>query len=127
MKTKNVIQLSSLASIWGGSFIFIRVLAPFLIFFPIRHTIDLHIIENILVLAFLCSAVAYIIYYRLIADVGPSKALTVTFLMPVFGFIWGVIFLNEIITRQMLLGCFFIIGGTVLVLTKMKSKLFSYS
>lgn len=46
-------------------------------------------------LGFLCTAVAYILYFRLIADVGPSRALAVTFLIPPFGVLWGALLLGE--------------------------------
>ena len=63
----------------------------------------------------LSSAIAYLLYYRLIADVGPTRALTVTFLQPVFAMIWGAIFLGESITAVMLLGCGLVLAGTMLV------------
>ncbi|MGO4325777.1 DMT family transporter [Cupriavidus sp. 2TAF22] len=43
----------------------------------------------------LCTAIAYILYYRLIADLGPVRSLTVTFLIPPFGIVWGALFLGE--------------------------------
>ena len=46
-------------------------------------------------LGFICTAFAYILYFRLIADIGPVKSLTVTFLIPPFGVLWGAIFLGE--------------------------------
>ncbi len=67
--------------------------------------------------AILCSALAYLIYYRLMAKVGPTKALTVTFLMPVFGFLWGALFLGETISLRMILGALVILGGTLLVVS----------
>lgn len=73
---------------------------------------------NVLALALLCSAVAYLLYYRLIADVGPTRALTVTFLMPAFGMLWGALFLGEAITATMLGGAGLIVAGTVLVLRR---------
>src|SRR5262249_9975857 len=60
-------------------------LLPLIPFSPIRGSVDSHIILNMLGLAILCSAIAYLLYYRLINDIGPARALTVTFLMPVFG------------------------------------------
>lgn len=42
-----------------------------------------------------CTAFAYILYFRLIADLGPVRSLTVTFLIPPFGIAWGVLFLGE--------------------------------
>jgi drug/metabolite transporter (DMT)-like permease len=73
------------------------------------------VILSILALSLLCSTVAFVIYFRLIADVGPTKALTVTFLMPAFGMIWGALLLNEHITLVMLAGCGLILLGTALV------------
>ena len=66
--------------------------------------------------ALLCSAVGYIIYYRLIADVGPTRALTVTFLIPVFAMLWGFLFLGEVVTWSMGLGAAIILAGTYLVI-----------
>jgi drug/metabolite transporter (DMT)-like permease len=63
-------------------------------------------------LSLLCSAVAYVLYFRLIADVGPTRAMTVTFLMPAFGMFWGYVFLNETITLPMLAGAALIVAGT---------------
>jgi drug/metabolite transporter (DMT)-like permease len=74
------------------------------------------ILLNLMGLALLCSAVAYLLYYRLIANLGPVKALTVTFLMPIFGLLWGALFLDETITVQMVVGCGLILSGTRLVL-----------
>ncbi|MCM3607664.1 DMT family transporter [Cupriavidus pauculus] len=42
-----------------------------------------------------CTAIAYVLYFRLIADLGPVKSLTVTFLIPPFGIVWGWMFLGE--------------------------------
>ena len=92
------------------------VLMPAVPFSPPRLEVTPLVIGGVIAFAILCSAVAYLLYYRLIADVGPTKALTVTFLMPVFGMIWGVIFLREIITLSMIVGAALIIFGSNLVL-----------
>ena len=73
------------------------------------------VVANVLGLALLCSAVAYVLYYRLIADVGPTRAMTVTFLMPAFGMLWGALFLAETITLPMIAGCALIVAGTAAV------------
>ncbi|GAB3264512.1 DMT family transporter [Chitinimonas naiadis] len=65
-------------------------------------------------LAVACTAVAYFMYFRLIAHVGPSKAITVTFLIPLFAIIWGWLFLDEMLTRSMMLGGSIILLGTAL-------------
>lgn len=64
--------------------------------------------------ALLCTAVAYILFFRIIARAGPSKALTVTFLVPVFALGYGVVFLGEQITEWMLLCGLVIVSGTAL-------------
>ncbi|WP_151635313.1 DMT family transporter [Noviherbaspirillum aerium] len=66
-------------------------------------------------LALLCSAVAYFIYFRLIADLGPTRALTVTFLIPLFALAWGAIFLGETINANTLIGCALVVLATWLV------------
>jgi drug/metabolite transporter (DMT)-like permease len=71
---------------------------------------------NLLLLALLCSGVAYLLYYRLIRDIGPTRALTVTFLMPAFGMLWGAWLLDESITEGMIWGACLIVAGTAAVL-----------
>ena len=66
--------------------------------------------------ALVSTTVAFIFYYRLIADVGPVKAITVTLLVPVFGMVWGVIFLGEPITAGRVVGCAIILAGCSLIL-----------
>lgn len=60
-----------------------------------------------------CTGLAYILYFRLLAVLGP-KAISVTFLIPVFAVIWGFIFLGERITPAMAIGCAVIVAGTAL-------------
>ncbi len=67
-------------------------------------------------LGVLCTGIPYLLYFRLIADVGPARALTVTFLIPVFGMLWGALFLGEAITAPMLLGGALVLAGTALIL-----------
>jgi drug/metabolite transporter (DMT)-like permease len=63
-----------------------------------------------------CTGAAYALYFRLIADVGPTRALTVTFLIPVFGMLWGALFLGEVITPVMAAGGACVLAGTALIL-----------
>ena len=67
-------------------------------------------------LAIVSTTVAFIFYYRLIADVGPVKAITVTLLVPIFGMVWGVVFLGEPVTPGRLAGCAVILAGCSLIL-----------
>ena len=92
------------------------VLLPVVPFAPPLGTVTPLVIANVLGLALVCSSIAYVLYYRLIADVGPTRALTVAFLIPVFGMLWGALFLDETITLPMIAGCALVIGGATAVL-----------
>ncbi|HEY0857430.1 MAG TPA: DMT family transporter [Albitalea sp.] len=63
-------------------------------------------------LAIACTGVAYVLYFRLIAHVGPANAIAVTFLIPVFAVLWGWLFLGEVLTGAMVAGCGVILLGT---------------
>jgi drug/metabolite transporter (DMT)-like permease len=62
----------------------------------------------------LCTGVAYILYFRLIENIGPARSLTVTFAVPVFAVIYGVLFLGESISPWMVFCGFIILCGTAL-------------
>lgn len=91
------------------------VLLPFLPLSPVRADVTPFVMLIAAMLALLCSAVAYFIYFRLIADLGPTKALTVTFLIPLFALMWGAIFLQEAINLNTLVGCALVVLATWLV------------
>ena len=71
---------------------------------------------SLAVLAVVCTGGAYVLYFRLISNVGPTNAITVTFLIPAFAVIWGALFLGELITLPTLLGCLVILLGTALAI-----------
>ncbi|MEO8561036.1 MAG: DMT family transporter [bacterium] len=66
-------------------------------------------------LAVLCTALAYPLYFHLIAAVGPTNTTTVTYLIPLFGTVWGALFLGEPITNGMLVGLAMILSSVLLV------------
>ena len=66
-------------------------------------------------LAFFCTGLAYILYFRLIAHAGPANAVAVTYLVPIFAVLWGGLFLDERLTPSLVLGCVVIFVGTALV------------
>lgn len=69
----------------------------------------------VLALGVVCTAVAYLVYFRLVARVDPTHASVVTYLVPVFGIAWGALFLGETITLGMLAGAAVVLVGVVLV------------
>ena len=65
-------------------------------------------------LAVICTGVAYLIFFRLIQDVGPTQSLSVTFLIPVFGVLWGALLLGEPVGWNTLAGGALVLCGTAL-------------
>src|SRR5690349_2283036 len=70
-------------------------LMPLLPFTTIPGPLTGVVVANVLALAIGSTAIAYLIYFKLIADIGPQRALTVTFLVPLFGVLWAALFLGE--------------------------------
>ena len=68
----------------------------------------------LIALGVLCTGIAYALYFRLIARIGPTKTMAVTFLIPAFAILWGVVFLDESVGLVMLGGCAVILLGTAL-------------
>jgi len=91
-------------------------LMPLLPFATIPGPVTVLVGANVVALALASTALAYLIYFRLIADAGPQRALTVTFLIPLFGVLWGFLFLGEPVTASMLAGGALVVAGTALAL-----------
>jgi drug/metabolite transporter (DMT)-like permease len=92
------------------------LLLPFIALSPPTVTPTALVAASILALGLVCGAVAYVLYFRLIADIGATGALTVTYLIPVFGVLWGALLLGEPLSASMLAGGALVILGTVFVL-----------
>ena len=71
---------------------------------------------SLLAVGFLCTSLAYILYFRLIADIGPLRSLTVTFLVPPFAVLWGFLVLDETISSGFLSGSAVILLSVWLIL-----------
>ncbi|HXD05205.1 MAG TPA: DMT family transporter [Burkholderiaceae bacterium] len=91
----------------------LALVIPTLVFWP-RSAPSALSWANVAGLAILCTGLAYVLYFRLIAHIGPANAITVTFLIPAFAVAWGAMFLGETLTPQMLIGCLVILLGTSL-------------
>ncbi len=95
----------------GSSFI----LAPVsLVDLPMHEVSDTAVLA-MLALVVLCTAFAYQLYYYLIISAGPTKALTVTLLVPIFGVIWGALLLQESISPGMIVGLLLVLFSVGLV------------
>jgi drug/metabolite transporter (DMT)-like permease len=72
----------------------------------------------VIALGLLCSGVAYLPFFTLVRDIGPSRTLSVTFVVPVLGVLWGWLFLGEAVTAGVLLGAALVLAALVAVLRK---------
>jgi drug/metabolite transporter (DMT)-like permease len=90
------------------------VLLPFTLYTWPTTPISITAWAALVGLGLVCTAIAYVLYYRLLIRVGPPRAMTVTFLIPVFGVLWGWLFLGESITLRIVLGGGVILLGTAL-------------
>lgn len=91
------------------------LLVPALGIDPPRDAPSLGPIAAVVALGLVSTGVAYLIYFRLIAELGATSALTVTYLVPVFGVLWAALFRGEEITVGMLAGAAVVLGGVLLV------------
>ena len=98
--------VTTTGSLWGAS---IGLAIPALLTWP-SETPTLHAWAALGIAGLLCTALAYVLYFRLMTRMGPARAMTVTYLIPVFANLVGVMVLDEVVTPWML-GC-----GLVIVL-----------
>lgn len=61
-----------------------------------------------------CTALAFVMYFRLIARAGPATAMTVTYLIPVFGVTWGALLLDERLPSSAIAGALLVLAGVAL-------------
>jgi drug/metabolite transporter (DMT)-like permease len=69
---------------------------------------------SVIALGVACTGIAYMLFFHLIAVAGPARAITVTFVIPIFGILWGAMFLGEHVSMGMIEGCAVILIGTAL-------------
>ena len=97
-------------SMWAATVV-MALASPF---YPTSTQPTLGVWTAVAAMGVLCTGVAYLIYFRLIQDMGPISALSVTFLIPVFGIWWGVLFLEEQIDWSTIIGAVVVLAGTAL-------------
>ena len=106
--------LPALVTATGSQLGAMLVLAlPALWYWPAR-TPSLQAWLSLLAVGVVCTGIAYVLYFRLIEQAGPARALAVTFLVPVFAVFYGVLFLGESVTGWMLFCGAVIVCGTAL-------------
>ena len=91
------------------------IIAPATPFFPVVSAANIWVVICVLMLGILCSGIAYVLYFKLIDEIGAAPATTVTFLVPVFGVLWGSLILYEHVGWISVIGGLLIITGTALI------------
>lgn len=105
---------TSLGQLAGSTFL----LVPLAAFSLPAAPPTLPVVFAVLALALLCTSFAYLIYFRLISAAGPTTAASVTFLVPFFSILWGVLFLQEPLSLGMFLGLGVILSSVGLVISQ---------
>ncbi|MFL5926091.1 MAG: DMT family transporter [Gaiellaceae bacterium] len=96
--------------------LFLTALAylPFALLRWPSETPSRHVIESVLGLAVICTAVAFIVFFALIAEVGPVRATVITYINPAVAAVLGVTLLSEHLTRGMVIGFALVLAGCAL-------------
>lgn len=94
------------------------IMAPLWAQTPPTAAWTLEATASLIALGALCSGVAYLPFFTLVRDIGPSRTLTVGLAVPVLGVLWGWLFLDEAVTAPMLAGTALVLGALSLVLRR---------
>jgi len=87
------------------------LLLPFALYSWPQHPIPVTSWLSAVLLGVLCTGIAFVFYYRLIARIGAPRTATVTYLIPLFGVIWAWLLLGERVTLSMVLAGALILAG----------------
>ncbi len=106
--------INSVALAAGSQISASLTLIPISLFFLPTTLPSNEAVISVILLGVVCTGIAYIIFFRLIANLGPARAMSVTYLIPAFGLLWGSLLLDETISQWMIIGCGFILTGVAL-------------
>lgn len=109
-------RLSALGSMLGATLFLLPFFAYSAISQPPASWGGWQVWLSLLGLGLVCTAFAYILYFRLLSSIGPVKSMTVTFMIPPFGVLWGALLLDEPLSMAHLYGGLLIAGALWLVL-----------
>ncbi len=103
------------SNVLGALWVATLMMLPLMVMFPLREAPGAAAWASVAALGVLCTALAYVVYFRLIEQIGAAPTLTVTYLIPLFGVLWGVLFLDERIGLHHVSGAAMILVGIALV------------
>lgn len=111
---RNATHVDSFSNAHGSMWAASLVIVPALPFAPVVDAPSTGVMLAVVALGVACTGIAFLLYFRLVKDIGGTSTLTVTFLIPVFGILWGHLFLGEVVTASMIAGSLIVIAGTAL-------------
>ncbi|WP_434653319.1 EamA family transporter [Pseudomonas sp. R3-56] len=109
-------RLSALGSMFGATVFLLPLFGYSIISQPPASWGGWSVWLSLLGLGLVCTALAYILYFRLLSSIGPVKSMTTTFLIPPFGVLWGALLLDEPLGMAHLYGGVLIAAALWLVL-----------
>ena len=121
---KNAPSVEPFNNAHGSMWASVILVLPLVPFMPVREVVSVDIVFAVFALGAVCTGLAYLLYFRLIKELGASSALTVTFIIPVFGILWGYLFLGETVGINAIIGTILVVTGTMFV-TGFASRLIS--
>ena len=107
-----------------GSVLFAAALLSPSLFFTNFIVIDTKVATSLLGLGILCTGIAYVFYFKLMVEESPRTAVSVVLLIPVFGTIFGAIFLGEAVTINKIIGCITILASMKFILNLSRQNFF---
>ena len=111
---RNLTGVDSLVVATGTMTAATVVLLPFALFWWPATPISAQSWEAAIALGVACTGIAYMLFFSLIASTGPARTISVTFVIPIFGILWGALFLSEHVSPGMIKACATILVGTAL-------------
>ena len=111
---RNLTGVDSLVVATGTMTAATVVLLPFAVFWWPATAVSAQSWEAAIALGVACTGIAYMLFFSLIASTGPARTISVTFVIPIFGILWGALFLSEHVSSGMIKACATILVGTAL-------------
>jgi drug/metabolite transporter (DMT)-like permease len=108
-------RVPAFANAHGSLWASVALIVPLMAVAPAPVTWPVSAVAAGVVLGVVCSALAYLLYFHLVSTVGAASALTVGYLIPLFGVTWGWLFLDEPVGWHTISGAALVLTGTALV------------
>ncbi len=109
-------RLSALGSMLGATLLLLPLFGYKVLTDPPASWGGVSVWLSLLGLGLVCTAFAYILYFRLMSSIGPLSSMTVTFMIPPFGVLWGALFLDEPLSMAHVYGGILIAAALWMVL-----------